>query len=245
MKIECGTHIGAVRKSNQDACDCGVLSENAVWAIVCDGMGGANGGNIASVLALETARTYISEKYEDSMSAEDIEKMLTEAVDTANEVVYNKAGEDEELLGMGTTVVIMMVVNENLHVVHVGDSRAYLKTQDKIVRVTKDHSFVQNLVDFGQITEIEAKTHPNRNIITRVVGVHESVICDYVSIPMQPGETALACSDGLTSYVSDELLEEYINGYTGKELIDLLIQYAIDAGGSDNITVATIHREEQ
>lgn len=241
MEIECGTNIGAVRTSNQDACDCGLFTDGAVWGIICDGMGGANGGNIASQTALEEMRDFILESYYSRMGLGNIKAMLTTAVARANDAVYEASQNDESLRGMGTTAVVMLAVDNRLHVAHVGDSRAYILGPEGIERITTDHSFVQSLIDFGQITEAEARTHPKRNIITRAVGVHDIVQPDYSTVEFLPGEKILACTDGLTSYMPDGLLEDYLKEYSGKDLVEKLINYALDAGGADNITVVMIN----
>lgn len=144
---------------------------------------------------------------------------------------------------MGTTVVLLVAAKGTLHVAHVGDSRAYLRHGGVLTQITMDHSYVQDLVNFGQITQEEARVHPKRNIITRVLGVHEQVRCDYNAWDFSPGDVALACSDGLSNYMEDELLEEYLDKYgeTGNILTKELIQYAIECGGADNITAAVIY----
>ena len=144
---------------------------------------------------------------------------------------------------MGTTIVLMLAVGKRLHIAHVGDSRAYLKDKDGIRQLTMDHSYVQDLVNFGQITKEEARTHPRRNIITRVLGVHDNVNVDYAVWDFNAGDIAIACTDGLTNYVDEDLLEEYIDRYegNGEALINELIQFAVDNGGSDNITIAVVN----
>lgn len=240
MKIEGGTSKGAIRPTNQDAQDCGSFSKNAVWGVVCDGMGGASGGNVASSLAVKTIKAHLTKQYKPGMTDGNIKAMLNNAMAAANRAVFDKANGDATLRGMGTTAVVLLATKESLHVAHVGDSRAYLKTGEELERLTADHSFVQNLVDFGQITEEEALHHPKRNIITRAIGVHEAVRCDYSKTPLKEGDIVLACTDGLTNYASDEVLKEQLTQQKGKKLINQLIQYAIDAGGADNITVMLI-----
>ena len=158
-------------------------------------------------------------------------------------MVYRRSQEEQELRGMGTTAVVLVASKGTLHVAHVGDSRAYLKNSQGLSQITMDHSYVQDLVNFGQITPAEARIHPKRNIITRVLGVHEQVRCDYNAWDFSPGDVALACSDGLSNYMEDELLEEYLDKYgeTGNILAKELIQYAIECGGADNITAAVIY----
>ena len=127
-----------------------------------------------------------------------------------------------------------------LHIAHAGDSRCYLKTALGVKQVTTDHSFVQQLVESGAITEDEARVHPQRNLITRVVGVHPEVECDYGCYKFEPGDLALSCTDGLSNYLERDTLLLFISNYQGEELADELIRYANSKGGSDNVTVAVI-----
>ena len=172
-----------------------------------------------------------------------MKNLMVNAISRANEKVHNTALNQPELHGMGTTVVLLVATKGTLHVAHIGDSRAYLRHNKVLTQITMDHSYVQDLVNFGQITQEEARVHPQRNIITRVLGVHEAVRCDYAAWDFSPGDLALACSDGLSNYMEEELLEEYMERY-GKEdhaLPNELIQYAVECGGSDNITAAVIY----
>lgn len=242
MRVDCGTDIGAIRSSNQDACECGVFSKDAAWAVVCDGMGGANGGNVASSVAAQTIREFILAGYHEGMDGRNIKCLMLNAVSRANTAIYELSMQRAELRGMGTTVVLLFVSQGALHVAHVGDSRAYLKNEEGLSQITMDHSYVQDLVNIGQITPEEARIHPQRNIITRVLGVYEEVQCDYACFDFAPGDIAMACSDGLTGYADEDLLLEYMEQYgqDGEELTGRLIRYALDSGGSDNITVAVV-----
>lgn len=243
MRVDCRTDVGAVRESNQDACACGLFSDGSAWAIVCDGMGGARGGNVASAVALEKMQECLLDGFRKDLGREDIKNLILNTVRRGNEAVYDTAREREELRGMGTTGVLLIAANGHLHVAHVGDSRAYLKDKKGLRQITVDHSYVQDLVNMGQITQEEARFHPQRNIITRVLGVHEEVLCDYDVFDFAPGGMALACSDGLSNYVDEALLAEYMEKYGHDEeaLAEKLIQYAVESGGADNITVAVIN----
>ena len=244
MRIERETNIGSVRLTNQDSCDCGIFSENSVWGIVCDGMGGANAGNVASKMAMEKIKAFMITNYYEGMSDGNIKAMLLNAISRANTVVYEASHSNDEYFGMGTTAVVVIAEGSKVHVAHVGDSRAYLMNKEGLTRLTTDHSFVQNLIDFGQITETEARVHPKRNVITRAVGVHHTVEADYTEADFNKGDTVVACTDGLTGYMADETLGEYISKYSGKTLTEKLIRYAVDAGGADNITVITVSNDD-
>lgn len=247
MRVDYRTDIGAVRESNQDACECGLFSPDSAWAVVCDGMGGANGGNIASSVALEAIRDHLLAGYREEMSEPDLRNLILNAVSRANEKVFDTAQERESLRGMGTTAVVMVASRGFLRVAHVGDSRAYLKRHSCgcVTQITVDHSYVQDLVNFGQITQEEARVHPKRNIITRALGVHDTVQADYAEYDFAPGDMALACSDGLSNYAGEEELASFASqcGRDGKKLVDTLIDFAVSSGGADNVTVAVINND--
>lgn len=243
MRVDYATDIGPVRHSNQDACRCGLFSDDSAWAVVCDGMGGANGGNVASTIAVERIEEHLKNGFTERMSQGSIKSLMINAISRANTAIYETAKKKAELRGMGTTAVVLLADQDRLHVVHVGDSRAYLKNSSGLDQITMDHSYVQDLVNFGQITKEQARTHPRRNIITRVLGVHDTVSADYSVWDFHTGDMALACTDGLTGYMEDGLLEEYMekHGRNGDVLVEELIQFAVDNGGSDNITIAVVN----
>lgn len=240
MVVECVTDIGAVRKMNQDAFAYGIIDDSHVWAVVCDGMGGANGGNIASAMAVEEIKAHVTSVLQPGISAGNIKAMINNAISKANAAVFDKANETPELVGMGTTAVVVVVAGSKLYIAHVGDSRAYLYSNDELERLTVDHSYVQNLINFGQLTENEAKNHPQRNIITRAIGVHTEIAADYIVADFKPGDKLIACTDGLTNHVEDVQLFEIISEEDGKDLVTALVDEANANGGSDNITVALI-----
>lgn len=241
MKVFSNTNIGLVRSSNQDTFKQGVLTEGCLWTLVCDGMGGVSGGNIASALAAEVIEQELNEKLESNMDAEALRRLSFKVISAANTQVFARAVDEPALKGMGTTAVLAIVSNGKLHLSHVGDSRAYLIRNTKVWQLTTDHSFVQDLVSRGEITREEARTHPNRNIITRVVGVHSMVDSEYQQMELKPGDVFLSCSDGLSNYMTDEKLAQLINELEPENAADGLIQFALDCGGSDNVTVSIIY----
>ena len=240
MYSVCKTDTGKRRSMNQDTCRCGMFSDHSAWTVVCDGMGGVRGGNIASELAADAIAETFTNEFNDDMSGPDIKNMMIGAVNVANERVLQRAAEEPQLRGMGTTVVAAIASKGVLHVVHVGDSRCYLKNSYGVKQITVDHSFVQQLVDNGVITQEEARVHPKRNLITRVVGVHEDVECDYGCFNLESGDLVVSCSDGLSNYFERDTLPFFIENYEGEKLAEKLIDFANNAGGSDNITVALI-----
>lgn len=234
------TDVGRMRPANQDTCRFGLFPDGAAWTVVCDGMGGVSGGNIASNLVCNAVAQTFENEYRADMDAQAMRTMMNHAIQLGNEAVLKRAEEEPSLRGMGTTVVAAIASGGVLHVMHVGDSRCYLKSERGVEQITTDHSFVQQLVDRGAITPEEARVHPQRNLITRVVGVHEELECDYGCYNFAPGDTALSCSDGLSSYLESDTLQFFTENYEGEKLAQELVNFANDNGGRDNITVALI-----
>lgn len=241
MKIVSKSDIGLKRSTNQDAFIAGEFENGAVFAVVCDGMGGANAGNVASECAAKIIADYIVKSYSSKMNGTSVENLLRAAVDSANTEVFELSKSDSGYEGMGTTVVAV-IVNENLaHIVHVGDSRAYLCTADSLEQLTVDHSIVQNMINNGEISEFEANNHPKKNIITRAIGAEPGVICDY-NIAIKPENNSLVlCTDGLTNYVSRDEIYDIIKSTPREEAANVLVDAANNSGGGDNITVVLIY----
>ncbi len=233
--------VGLVRSHNEDACNHGMLP-NGAWAVVCDGMGGARGGEIASQTAVGQITRQLEETYRDGSSDNSIKYLMNSMIYNANAEIYDKAQHTEGLSGMGTTVVLAVVVHGIAHIAHAGDSRAYLITKDSIEQLTMDHSMVQELVRMGDLTPEEAKVHPQKNIITRALGVHKVLDIDYCEYRMPKGSRLLLCSDGLTNYVDVGRIHQLSNELETPALLEQLIQLAKDGGG-DNITVAVIENQ--
>ena len=240
MKVYSQSDIGMRRNSNQDYCMTGYFPDGAVWAIVCDGMGGANGGSTASRVATETIAETLTSGYRTEMEGMEIKKLIELAVRYANKAVYDMAMHVSGLEGMGTTVVCAVAKDSRLHVLHAGDSRAYLCTEDGIRQITTDHSIVQELVEAGQLTPEQARRHPNRNLITRALGTEPLLRTDYNTVEFKNNAKVIICTDGMSNYITDESLLEFIRQNKCDELTDKLIETAKELGGSDNITVAVI-----
>ena len=239
MQIFSITDVGKQRKTNQDAYFAAQIEDKATVAIVCDGMGGANAGNIASETAIKSISDYIIRSYHKNMSGFDIEKMLKNAIASANIEIYDMACNDPTLNGMGTTVVVAFAEGDDVIIAHVGDSRAYL-VSDEFVQLTRDHSIVQSLLESGKISPEDAKVHPKKNVITRALGVEESVISDCSSVTLSAGNTLLLCTDGLTGFVEAEDIFNTVRNTESKNLPSELVRLANDNGGGDNITVVAL-----
>ena len=240
MRVYSKSDIGLKRNSNQDYCKTGVFPDGAAWAIVCDGMGGANGGSTASSVAAETITSKLAEGYRSHMTDEQIHCLMSDAVAHANKTVYDIALNDAYLYGMGTTVVCAVVKKDKIYVLHAGDSRAYLYDGSVLRQITTDHSVVQEMVAAGQITPEEARNHPRRNLITRALGIEPELKTDYNTESFNEHSQLLICTDGLSNYVTQESMLDFIRNSSADELTDKLIESAKELGGGDNITAAII-----
>ncbi len=239
MRICSKSDVGIKRKTNQDAYFAGELSAVAAFAIVCDGMGGANAGNVASETAVKVISEYVLRSYRTAMNSFEIEKMLKNAIESANIEVYEMAQKDAELSGMGTTAVIALIQENTAVIAHVGDSRAYL-VDDEFTQITRDHSVVQSLLESGKITPEDAKVHPRKNVITRALGAEENVIADSCSIDFTEGQRLLLCTDGLSSFVEASEIFEAVKQTEPETVAEELINLANNAGGGDNITAVIL-----
>lgn len=233
------TDKGKVRKTNQDDFAADKLTGGSVFAVVCDGMGGANGGNVASSTAVGIISESIKSGYNDNLDENGIKVLILDSIKKANDAVYEKSRSDPALFGMGTTIVAVIAANDKAYIAHAGDSRAYL-IDDDINKLTRDHSIVQEMVENGKITQEEALVHPQKNIITRALGVEESLELDYSVHEFKKGSSILICTDGLTNLVSDEDIKETVKRAEPEGCIDKLVNMANSNGGSDNITVVVI-----
>lgn len=226
MKFYGATDQGLTRPTNQDSYH---IDADNCWAVVADGMGGHNGGETASTMAVDIIKS-VMEKGEDPK----------EAILQANAQIYEKSLGNKELLGMGTTIVLAVVQDQKATIYHVGDSRAYLVKKGKLKQITTDHSIVQQLIESGTITKEQAKFHPQRNLITRAVGTEREVDIDKNEASFGEKDALLLCSDGLSSYVDKEEIEKILKASPVDEAVANLIKAANDKGGKDNITVVLI-----
>lgn len=240
MKIVAKTDKGLVRENNQDAYAVGELPGEVAWAVVCDGMGGAAGGNIASALAVKVISDKITSSYNEKMRDSSIKNLLDSAITAANIEVYDMAYSRHDLKGMGTTVVAVVVRDNVAHIAHAGDSRAYIVNKDGVEQITVDHSLVQNLVDRGEITKEEAEHHPNKNVITRALGVDKRIDVDFSEVDLQENETLILCTDGLSNCVNNAEIADDIKDGQYYAFADRLVKRANKNGGNDNITVVAI-----
>lgn len=239
MQIFAKTDKGMVRNVNQDAYAANILSDGSAFAVVCDGMGGANAGDVASKTAVEVISRYVTNSYAPSMTLDDIARLLNNAVVSANIEIFDMSQTNADLNGMGTTAVITVVRGEKAVIVNVGDSRAYL-INGKLTQITRDHSVVQSLVESGKLSMSEARVHPEKNVITRALGVENDILCDAYCVDFSSDDKLLLCTDGLSNFVDGTDILYIVNNTPCDKISDLLIQKANKNGGRDNITAVVI-----
>jgi len=237
------TDIGLKRSTNQDYFYTGSIAGDRLLCIVCDGMGGANGGSVASSTAIEAFSGEIGKELSDNASPKLLE-ILPKALDKANRAVYDRSVSDEELSGMGTTIVALLSDGGKYYCLSVGDSRIYVFKDGTMEQLSHDHSYVQTLVDSGQITKEQARVHPNRNIITKAVGTHDEAAGDLFVISQENIDGVLLCSDGLHGYTDEACLcEAFYSDKTPEGIAKQYIDMAKEGGGGDNITCVVIKKQ--
>lgn len=239
MKFSTITNIGKIRKENEDSFS-NISIGDLDFFIVADGMGGHSKGDLASKLAANLFIEYIKEA--DIAGYDTYTKLLEDAIFFANDEIYNLSKQEDDIK-MGTTVVCLCIDNKNneYHLTHLGDSRAYIYKNDTLELLTRDHSLVNDLLDSGSITQDEADNFINKSAITRAVGTERTIVPESKSLGMNEGDIILMVTDGLTNELSDEKIEEIVKEETDPYQISTrLIEEAIDHGGRDNITVTTI-----
>lgn len=245
MKAQFLTDRGQVRGHNEDSGGIYFNASDQLLAIIADGMGGHQAGDIASQMAVEI----IQEKWQqckEFTSPEQTEKWLEETLSEMNNHIYDCANQKEEYTGMGTTIVVSVITDDFITIAHIGDSRCYINNQAGFKQITEDHSLVNELVRTGQITKEDAQHHPRKNIVLRALGTEETVSIDIQSVSLEFNDTLLLCSDGLTDKVTNEELAELIQLNSdikeiGKNMVDL----ANERGGEDNISLIIIYRDSK
>ncbi len=240
MKV-CGvTDIGCHRKDNQDSYALRQLTQDMALLVVCDGMGGAKAGSVASSVAVEAFTAAVESALEAGIPEDwrRLEQVLTDACRQANERVYRLSRETPDYEGMGTTLVAALVQPGSACLVHVGDSRGYVMENNSIHRATVDHSLVQLLVDRGEITPAQARVHPQKNLITRALGVERHVECDVTWLEPGEGSRLLLCSDGLSNVLEDETILDLSGREEEPELLcRTLLELTLERDAPDNVTV--------
>ena len=236
------TDVGMVRELNEDTYLVKEYGDATLFAVF-DGMGGAAAGETASALAREEVEKYFDGFFRDFGRTEPaaIQAALASAADRANFRIFSLATADKQYEGMGTTMVAALCIADKVYIANIGDSRAYLIDKDGAYQITRDHSFVQYLVDIGKITPEEARNNPKKNIITRAMGSRDEAMPDFFQISLSEGDKILLCSDGLSNMVEDDEIKDIImENADADETVDSLIERANYYGGNDNISVIVI-----
>ncbi|NLV86407.1 MAG: Stp1/IreP family PP2C-type Ser/Thr phosphatase [Clostridiales bacterium] len=244
MKAYTISDIGKVRAENQD---CVRFVQNTLPSFsvlaLCDGMGGAKAGGLASEIAMNAFISRITDSITEKKSKAALKNILTDAVEYANQCVFERGSLDSSCAGMGTTLVAAFLKGRQCLVVNVGDSRAYLISGGAISQISVDHSFVEDMVKRGSITREQARNHPRRNVITRALGAESTVECDFFTPEFKKNDLLLLCSDGLSNTVSDSEILEIAEKHKslddiGRELLDL----ALLRGAPDNVTLGILRK---
>ncbi len=239
MQVWGVTDRGAVRQQNQDAYAARVLEDGRAIALVCDGMGGARAGNVASTMAVKL----FMEEFLRPGQKDSVEEQMGHAASVANQAVFQRSATDPECAGMGTTMVAVLAGAEEAVILNEGDSRCYHINDEGIVLVTRDHSLVEDLVERGELTREQARTHPHRNLITRALGAEPVLMADCFRQPLSPGDCLLLCSDGLSNVVNEqEMLYEVVHGGAPEQCCQRLLSIALSRGAPDNVTVVLMRR---
>jgi len=241
VKVELRSDVGKMREHNEDVCDY-FLSDDLLLAVVADGMGGHKAGDVASELAIQTLRE-AWKKQAPRATEEAMTSWLLHTISEANERIYEQSLTNTEMRGMGTTIVCALITESEMISAHVGDSRLYVKKEHHISQVTHDHTLVNELYRQGQISEEEAKNHPQKNIVTRALGTENQCNIDVLQHELSETDTIILCSDGLSDKLSNDDFDVVLNQVNRLEdKADQLLQLALDRGGEDNITFILIDK---
>lgn len=227
------TDIGNYRDTNEDFVDIDIQKDYGFY-IVCDGIGGHKAGEVASREAVELIRNYIREFYNRSIAAQ----ILESAIQRANHEILRMSKEKEQYSGMGTTITCALDVGAAVYIAHAGDSSAFLIKDDRIAKLTRDHSLVQEMVDQGTLTEAEMTRHPNKNVITRSLGTRDDLVIDLLEVDKTQFDYILLCTDGLSDYVTkEEMLAAHLAEPDHKKFVEMMVNLAKERGSKDNISL--------
>ncbi|MBO8171095.1 MAG: Stp1/IreP family PP2C-type Ser/Thr phosphatase [Bacillaceae bacterium] len=244
METALRSHVGCIRRLNEDHGACIHYDTGWVLAIVADGMGGHQAGDVASRMAVQVVKRELA-SIDNGVTGQEACRLLEQAILTANREVYQYSLENDECHGMGTTIVTALASPDWVAIAHIGDSRIYKKTEDQLVLLTEDHSLVNELQRKGQITEEEAHHHPQKNVLIRALGTEQEVVVDTRMVDWKPGETLLLCSDGLTNMVVHDELNQILTTFEQvDDQANEMVQKALKAGGDDNVTVIIVHHPD-
>ena len=241
MKYWGVTDPGCVRTQNQDAYQMEVLNKNTLLCVVCDGMGGAKSGNVASTLAVDVFVQEVKRTWKADMKQDELDQMLQGAVKLANFTVFDQSKQFDEFSGMGTTLVAVLIHGKNATIANVGDSRCYCVLKDGVELLTTDHSVVQLMIQRGELTPDQARSFPGKNLITRAIGTETVVAADIYHKKLDNNDCLLLCTDGLSNLVDEqEILFEIVHGADKQSGCERLLDIAKKRGAPDNVTCVLI-----
>ena len=242
MKVFTRTDIGRTRSMNQDSFLVSESKENGFKLyILADGMGGYKGGEIASKVAVTAVSKFIDEKFADvPKDKQSILDFLEDAIAFANSAIYEESEQDEELQDMGTTLEVLLIYKNKIYIGHIGDIRIYRIRKNKMKKITTDNSYVEKLIQDGDITREEAYNHPKKNLLIKALGTDEEVEPDMIYTVLNKNDILIICSDGLTNMIREERILNIVKDNTEEDVTNVLVDEANNAGGLDNITVIVI-----
>ena len=242
MKVFTKTDIGKARSMNQDSFFVSENNDNGLnLYILADGMGGYKGGEIASKVAITAVSKYITEKF-DSISKDknSILDLLEDAIIFANSAIYEESEQDEELQDMGTTLEVLIIYKQKVYIGHIGDSRIYRIRKNNMKKITTDHSYVEKLIQDGEITREESYNHPKKNLLIKALGTDKEVEPDLIYTVLNKNDMIIICSDGLTNMIKEKEILDIVLNNSSENVVEVLVDEANEAGGLDNITVIFI-----
>ena len=244
MKIAFKTDTGLVRKENQDNYR-GATMGDIVWAVVCDGMGGSTGGATASKLVSDTVEELFGKYFDVNFTGEQVVSFMRSVIDSANDKVYKTSLQNMDLRGMGTTMVLTVIKDDAAYVAHIGDSRLYLRRENTVLQITKDHSKVQEMIDKGILSVEDSYNHESKNLITRAVGITPKVVADYNVVKVEKNDILFLCTDGLSNYITEKGFLKVLQEVDFFDTAHVLVEQALSAGGQDNITVLLVEIDKE
>ncbi|MCI9093461.1 MAG: Stp1/IreP family PP2C-type Ser/Thr phosphatase [Coprobacillus sp.] len=241
MKVFTKTDVGMTRSMNQDSLLVSDNNRNGLnLYILADGMGGYKGGEIASKVAITAVSKYIIEKFDEiPKDKQSILNLVEDSIEFANSAIYEESEQDEELQDMGTTLEVVLIYKNKVYIGHIGDSRIYRVRKNKMKKITTDHSYVEKLIQDGDITREEAYNHPKKNLLIKALGTDEEACPDMIYTVLNKNDVIVICSDGLTNMLREEEILEVVKE-PNENCADVLVEEANLAGGLDNITVIVI-----
>ena len=230
------TDIGYKYQENQDCFRAGKINDSLGWVLLCDGMGGLSHGKMASHIAVDIITSGMNDELVGLVSPEDKAHYLSRVCQAANRAVFDASVRIGGNQMMGTTMILALVDGQDATILHCGDSRLYHYQRKSLKQLTKDHSYVQELLDMGKITEEEATRHPQKNIITRALGIEPKVVFDLIQLRLAKNDILMLCSDGLSNVVPQDTMLSIFRYNDFYSVPRLLVEAGLDAGGFDNIT---------